>query len=82
LLQLAGARLLERARLLSAVMRVAYPISVAMEGVLPRTPLFVRRQEVVLQLPHSMAALANERLINRMRQLAKLIGLDPKIEEI
>ena len=80
LVKLAGPRLLERARLLSALMRVAYPVSVAMEGVLPRVPLIARGGEVVLQLPHSMAALANERLTSRVRQLAKLVGLDPKIE--
>jgi exopolyphosphatase/guanosine-5'-triphosphate,3'-diphosphate pyrophosphatase len=38
----AGPRLVERARLLGALMRVAYPISVAMEGVLPETPLLAR----------------------------------------
>ena len=77
---LAGAHLVARARLLSAAMRVAYPISVAMEGVLPRAPLFGRDGEVVLQLPADMAPLANERLVNRMRQLAKLVDLDPRIE--
>ena len=80
LMQLAGPRLLERARLLSAIMRVAYPISVAMEGVLPRAPLYVRGDEAVLELPAGMAALANERLTNRLRQLAKLVGLDARIE--
>jgi exopolyphosphatase/guanosine-5'-triphosphate,3'-diphosphate pyrophosphatase len=53
-----------------------------MEGVLPRVPLFVRGGEVVLQLPAAMAALANERLTQRLRQLAKLVGLDPRIELI
>jgi exopolyphosphatase / guanosine-5'-triphosphate,3'-diphosphate pyrophosphatase len=80
LAKLAGPRLLERARLLSAIMRVAYPISVAMEGVLPRVPLLARDGEAVLQLPAGMAALGNERLTNRLRQLAKLVGLTPKIE--
>ena len=47
---LAGPRLVERARLLGALMRVAYPVSVAMEGVLPRTPLVARGDAVVLQL--------------------------------
>jgi exopolyphosphatase/guanosine-5'-triphosphate,3'-diphosphate pyrophosphatase len=80
LVELAGPRLMERARLLGAVMRVAYPISVAMAGVLPRVPLFARGEEAVLQLPGAMAALANERLTNRMRQLARLAGLNPRIE--
>jgi exopolyphosphatase/guanosine-5'-triphosphate,3'-diphosphate pyrophosphatase len=61
-------------------MRVAYPISVAMEGVLPRAPLVANDGEVVLRLPAGMQPLANERLVNRMRQLAKLVDLDPRIE--
>jgi exopolyphosphatase/guanosine-5'-triphosphate,3'-diphosphate pyrophosphatase len=80
LVKLAGPRLLERARLLSALMRVAYPISVAMEGILPRAPLLARDGELVLQLPTEMKALANERLTSRVRQLARLVGLEPKIE--
>ena len=36
-------RLLERARLLSAALRVAYLLSAAMPGVLPRTPLLWAR---------------------------------------
>jgi exopolyphosphatase/guanosine-5'-triphosphate,3'-diphosphate pyrophosphatase len=77
---LAGTHLVARARLLSALMRVAYPISVAMEGVLPRAPLVANDGEVVLRLPAGMQPLANERLVNRMRQLAKLVDLDPRIE--
>ncbi len=76
----AGPRLYERARLLAAMMRVAYPVSVAMEGILPRTPLFARGGEIVLQLPKDMEALASERLMNRMHQLAKLLGIEAVIE--
>jgi exopolyphosphatase/guanosine-5'-triphosphate,3'-diphosphate pyrophosphatase len=77
---LAGPRLMERARLLGALMRVAYPISVAMEGVLPETPLVVRGGTVVLQLPPSRAALASDRLMGRVRALGKLTNLEPRIE--
>jgi exopolyphosphatase/guanosine-5'-triphosphate,3'-diphosphate pyrophosphatase len=78
--ELAGPRLMERARLLAALMRVAYPVSVAMEGVLPETPLLVRGSQVVLQLPSHLADLANERLFGRIRQLGRLINLEPRIE--
>jgi exopolyphosphatase/guanosine-5'-triphosphate,3'-diphosphate pyrophosphatase len=78
--ELAGPRLMERARLLAALMRVAYPVSVAMEGVLPEAPLQVRGSQVILQLPRGMADLANERLLGRIRQLGKLINLEPRIE--
>ncbi len=77
---LAGSRLFERARLLGALMRVAYPVSVAMEGVLPQTPLTVRGNSVVLQLPHHMEPLASERLLGRVRALGKLLNLEPRIE--
>lgn len=77
---LAGPRLIERARLLAALMRVAYPVSVAMAGILPQTPLFARGQQVVLQLPRSMQALASDRLINRVRALGKLLNMEPVIE--
>jgi exopolyphosphatase/guanosine-5'-triphosphate,3'-diphosphate pyrophosphatase len=77
---LAGTRLIERARLLAALMRVAYPISVGMEGVLPNASLLARGSQVVLQLPRSMEALANERLVGRLRAVAKLLNMGPKIE--
>jgi exopolyphosphatase/guanosine-5'-triphosphate,3'-diphosphate pyrophosphatase len=77
---LAGTRLFERARLLGALMRVAYPISVAMEGVLPRAPFLVRDGRVVLQLPTDMAPLGNERLMGRVRAAAKLLNLEARIE--
>lgn len=71
---LAGPRLLESARLLGALLRVAYPISVAMNGVLPRTPLTIEEGEIVLRLPPNLQALASERLLGRLRQLSKLVG--------
>jgi len=78
--QLAGARLFERARLLGALMRVAYPVTVAMEGVLPVTPFTARGDRVVLQLPAALAPLANERLTGRLKAVGKLTGLEPRIE--
>jgi len=77
---LAGPRYLERARLLAALMRIAYPVSVSMEGVLPQAPLRVRGKQIVLQLPSSMEDLANERLVGRMKALGKLLNMEPVIE--
>ncbi len=79
---LTGPRLLERARLLGALMRVAYPISVAMEGVLPQCPLLARDGRITLQLPKDKEPLASERLMGRMRQLSKVTGLESKIEVV
>jgi exopolyphosphatase/guanosine-5'-triphosphate,3'-diphosphate pyrophosphatase len=61
-------------------MRVAYPVSVAMEGILPQTPLLARGNTVVLRLPKGMEALASERLMGRLRALTKLLNLEPRLE--
>ena len=80
LMKLAGPHLVERARLLGALMRVAYPISVAMAGLLPHTPLLARGRAIVLHLPRNLSALASERLLNRLRQLSKLLDREPRVE--
>jgi len=77
--ELATTRMLDRARVLGAAMRVAYLVSAAMPGVLPRTPLAVERGKLVLRLNRAFAALAGERLFNRVKQLARLIGREPVI---
>jgi len=73
------ARLLDRARILGAAMRVAYILSAAMPGVLPKAPMRVRKKELVLELPADLAALASDRIANRMKALGKLIGREPKV---
>ena len=75
--ELATTRMIERARILGAVMRVAYLVSSAMPGVLPHTPLRVERGKLKLRLKGRYAALAGERLYVRVRQLARLIGREP-----
>ncbi|NIX77223.1 exopolyphosphatase [Microvirga terricola] len=77
---LAGARLMERARLLAAMMRVAYPVSVGMGGVLPQASLLARDNQIVLRLPAALESLANERLAGRVRALAKLLNMESVIE--
>lgn len=72
--------MLDRARILGAAMRVAYLVSAAMAGVLPKTSLRCVRTKLVLTLPPPLADLASERLINRLRQLAKLIGREAEIK--
>ena len=67
---------LERARLLGAAMRIAYLVSAAMAGVLPRTALRCSRGKLTLVLPPDLADLAGERCLARLRQLGKLIGRD------
>jgi exopolyphosphatase/guanosine-5'-triphosphate,3'-diphosphate pyrophosphatase len=72
--ELASARMIDRARVLGGALRVAYLISAAMPGILPETPLRVMRGQLMLTLKGRHAALGGERLYNRLRQLARLIG--------
>jgi len=73
-------RLVERARLLGAAMRVAYLVSASMPGVLPKTSLKVEKERLVLTLPESFKDLAGDRLGNRVRQMARLIGKEPQVD--
>ncbi|MGH6664279.1 MAG: exopolyphosphatase, partial [Pseudolabrys sp.] len=78
--ELATTRMLDRARVLGAAMRVAYILTAGQSGVLPRTPMLVRRGKLILRLPGRTARLTSERLFSRVRQLARLVGRDPVIE--
>lgn len=77
--ELASSRVLDRARVLGAIMRVAYMISASMPGVLPNTPLVVEKGKLVLRLKGKYAALAGERVATRMKQLGRLIGREAEI---
>jgi len=76
---LTSARQIERARILGAAMRVAYIVSAAMPGVLPRTPMIVEKGRIALTLPSDLAPLNSDRLQTRLRQFARLVGGDPEI---
>jgi exopolyphosphatase/guanosine-5'-triphosphate,3'-diphosphate pyrophosphatase len=75
-------RQLDRARLLGASMRVAYIVSAAMPGVLPRTPLVVQKGRVLLTLPSDLAPLNSDRLQTRLKQFARLLGGDPEVRAV
>ncbi|WP_132253201.1 exopolyphosphatase [Methylobacterium segetis] len=77
---LAGPRLFDRARLVGGLLRVAFPISAGMGGTLERMPLVVEDGKVVLRLPPAWEALAGDRLLNRVRGLGRILGLDGRIE--
>ncbi|HUO53973.1 MAG TPA: exopolyphosphatase [Rhodoblastus sp.] len=77
---LATPRLMDRARILGVVQRVAYIVSASAPGVLPRTTLLCAKgSKVVLTLPRDLVDLAGERLNGRLKQLGKLIGRTPSI---
>jgi exopolyphosphatase/guanosine-5'-triphosphate,3'-diphosphate pyrophosphatase len=75
--ELASTRMIDRARVLGAALRLGYIVSAAMPGVLPHTPLSVERHRLALRLPGKYAALGGERVLNRLRALSRLIGRDP-----
>ena len=75
--ELASTRMIDRARVLGAAMRLAYVVSAAMPGVLPQIPLAVERHRLALRLPGEYAALGGERVLSRLRALSRLIGRDP-----
>src|ERR1700683_2218557 len=75
--ELASTRMIDRARVLGAALRLAYVVSAAMPGVLPHTSLAVERHRLALRLKGPYAALGVERVLNRLRRLAALIGREP-----
>jgi len=76
---LVSARQLDRARIIGAAMRVAYSVSAAMPGVLPRAPMICGKGKAILTLPKALTALNGERLQSRVKQFARLIGADGEI---
>ena len=69
--ELASTRMLDRARVLGAALRVAYLVSASQPGVLPRTPLKVERHRLVLRLEGECAALAASGFASRLAQSGK-----------
>jgi exopolyphosphatase/guanosine-5'-triphosphate,3'-diphosphate pyrophosphatase len=77
--ELAPLRFREGARALAATFRVAYLVSGAVEGVLPRVSVRRSGSRLELVLPADLADLTGPRLETRMRQLAALGGLSSGI---
>jgi exopolyphosphatase/guanosine-5'-triphosphate,3'-diphosphate pyrophosphatase len=71
---LGSAELTARARLIGSLMRVAYPMTAAMPGILPRTHFSLDGNALVLNLPADFAFLNGEHLRNRLRQFAEGAG--------
>ncbi len=76
---LVSPRMIDRARLLAAITRVAYLMSAGMADVLPRTPMLCSKAKLTLTLPQDFAALASDRLYNRLKQLGRLIGREANL---
>lgn len=70
LIPLASSEMIKRGRLIGALFRVAYPMSAAMPGILPRMRFRLDGEVLVLQLPIDFAFLNGEHLRNRLGQFA------------
>jgi exopolyphosphatase/guanosine-5'-triphosphate,3'-diphosphate pyrophosphatase len=66
--------MVERARLLGAVLRVAHLISAARPGVLPATHFRSQGRKLMLVFEHKMVDLVADRVGSRFKQLARLVG--------
>lgn len=73
---LAGARLVTRARVIAGAVRVAHMLSAGMPGIIDETNLSVETGKLQLQLPHAYEDLNGERLQRRLNALARLLGCD------
>lgn len=74
IMKLSGEHGSNRARLLGALMRVAFPMSAGMESILNRTDFNREGDTLLLELPEDLGFLEGDRLQNRLSQLADLGG--------
>jgi exopolyphosphatase/guanosine-5'-triphosphate,3'-diphosphate pyrophosphatase len=66
--------LTKRAKLLGALFRVAYPMTAAMPGILPRVRFEVHGRNLELILPQDLAFLDGDHLQSRLSQFAGVVG--------
>ena len=71
---LGSPELTARARLIGALFRVAYPMTAAMPGILPRIRFEVAGNKLSLILPDDLAFLDGEHLQGRLEQFAGVAG--------
>ncbi|WP_328766068.1 hypothetical protein [Devosia aurantiaca] len=76
LIGLGAPALTARARLIGAMFRVAYPMTAAMPGILPRIRFSIDGKTLLLHLPTDLAFLNGDHLRNRLRHFAEEAGYD------
>jgi exopolyphosphatase/guanosine-5'-triphosphate,3'-diphosphate pyrophosphatase len=69
----------QRAHLLSSLFRLAYNLSAAMPGMLPKIKLKLESKVLVLNLPKKLADLAGERIDKRLGAVAAELGRTGKV---
>jgi exopolyphosphatase/guanosine-5'-triphosphate,3'-diphosphate pyrophosphatase len=78
--ELASTRIVDQARILAGVFRIAALMSASVSGILPRTQLYVDEGRLILSLPDDLKNLASERVFARVKQLSRLLGCKPDVE--
>ena len=68
-----------RARTLGALIRLAYVLSGAMPGILPRVRFDIRGERIVMVLPGELSFLDSVRLQSRLNQLARHLGREGQV---
>lgn len=74
LVELTSPEMTARARLLGALFRVAYPMTAAMPGILPRIRFEAEGKTLTLVLPSDLAFLDGEHLQGRLEQFGNVAG--------
>lgn len=73
--QLASKDVIEKARILGEIMRIAHLFSASTTGVLPHLSWHKKIDHVVLHIPARYADLLGERPLSRLKKLSKIIEL-------
>lgn len=79
LLMVGGERIVQRAQILGAIMRVAYLLSAAMPGVLRKVHWVKNGNDFELHIGKKNAELLGERPDARLNHLSKLVGYDMRM---
>ncbi len=74
-------RVVRRARITGAAIRVAHMLSIGMPGVIDECPLSLGNKKLTLTLPPAHAALDGERLRRRFAALAELVGREAEVRK-
>lgn len=82
IIKLASAEMIERARFLGAVMRIANLFSASTSGVLPEFKWQKKQKKIVLTVPKNHADLVAERPWGRLQQLSKITNTDLSYEVV
>jgi exopolyphosphatase / guanosine-5'-triphosphate,3'-diphosphate pyrophosphatase len=79
--RLVGKDMKKRAEILAAAMRLAYVLTAAMPGVLPKIRMSVTPGgNLVLKMPKKLTDLMGERVEKRLGDLATILGCTPAVE--